>query len=247
MEKGKETNNNNSNNKELKHNETDHLKISLQELKDLRSQLHNAADYCEALFLKAKQKKIVMENTKSYLCQAIVTVIDHVGTVSSKLEQRLHENNEVPQIEQRIDCLKQRVLTCQQYAVGFDLSTFRWSSELKRHYYHYTTSSSLQKDGTDIKATVTPSEQDHSAIVIGQLNCDSDGRINAPSIDFRHGTKLFVAVPLIKGPSILSKPFNPPFGTQTVEAHLVRFSDQKKKHAKKNSFYSALRRSKRQA
>ena len=29
----------------------------LQELKDLRSQLHHAADYCEASFLNAKQKQ----------------------------------------------------------------------------------------------------------------------------------------------------------------------------------------------
>ncbi|XP_039138072.1 probable protein ABIL5 [Dioscorea cayenensis subsp. rotundata] len=73
----------------INYNDADDLKKSLQELKELRSQLHNAADHCETLFLKAKQKKIVMENTKSYLCQAIVTVIDHLGTVSSKLEQRM--------------------------------------------------------------------------------------------------------------------------------------------------------------
>ncbi|XP_021903242.1 protein ABIL1-like [Carica papaya] len=38
---------------------------SLQELKDLRSQLHYAADYCKATFCKAGDKKMVVENTKN--------------------------------------------------------------------------------------------------------------------------------------------------------------------------------------
>jgi len=36
-----------------------------------------------------------------------VTVVDHLGTVSSNLEQRVQVNNEISQTEQRIDCLKQ--------------------------------------------------------------------------------------------------------------------------------------------
>ncbi|KAM0946084.1 putative ABI family protein [Dioscorea sansibarensis] len=203
----------------LNHNETDHLKESLQELKELRSQLHNAADHCETLFLKAKQKKIVMENTKSYLCRAIVTVIDHLGTVSSKLEWGLHENSKVSQIEQRIDCLRQKVLTCQQYSVDFDLSTFRWSSEFQKHYGHYTSS---------------PNADDHT------LTTDFEyGK------EIVKGSKLHVAVPFIQGPSLLSSPFSPLFGTPSMEDHLMGIRNQKKKHVQKNSFYSALRRSKR--
>ncbi|KAH7685735.1 ABI family protein [Dioscorea alata] len=198
------------------HSEADRLKESLQELKELRSQLHNAADHCETLFLKAKQKKIVMENTKSYLCQAIVTVIDHLGTVSSKLEQRLHESNKVSQIEQRIDCLRQRALTCQQYSVDFDLSTFQWSSKFHEHYGHYTSS---------------PYADDHTHT--------TDFKFGK---EILKGTKLFVPVPFIQGSS---NPFSPLFETQSVEDHLKGISNQKKKPVQKNSLYSALRRSKR--
>lgn len=33
------------------------LMVGVQELRELRSQLHNAADYCETTFLKTKEKK----------------------------------------------------------------------------------------------------------------------------------------------------------------------------------------------
>ncbi|KAM7509528.1 hypothetical protein LguiA_019981 [Lonicera macranthoides] len=80
---------------------------SLQELKDLRSQLHHAADYCEAIFLNAKQKQEVVENTKEYVCRAIVTVVDHLGSVSANLEYEFSKTNTVSDAELRINCLKQ--------------------------------------------------------------------------------------------------------------------------------------------
>ncbi|CAK9184576.1 unnamed protein product [Ilex paraguariensis] len=80
---------------------------SLQELRDLRSQLYYAADYCEEAFLTSKKKRIVLENTKEYLCRAVVTVVDHLGCVSANLDYRLSESNQVSETELRIDCLKQ--------------------------------------------------------------------------------------------------------------------------------------------
>lgn len=49
----------------------------------------------------------ILEGTKSYICEAIVAVVDHLGNVSSKLEQSLLANTAVVQTERRIDCLKQ--------------------------------------------------------------------------------------------------------------------------------------------
>nr|CAB3478367.1 unnamed protein product [Digitaria exilis] len=80
---------------------------ALRELKDLRSQLHEAADCCEKSFLKTEKKKLVLEGTKSYICDAVVAVIDHLGTVSSKLEHKLHEKTDLTQAERKINFLKQ--------------------------------------------------------------------------------------------------------------------------------------------
>ncbi|KAG6476166.1 hypothetical protein ZIOFF_065402 [Zingiber officinale] len=84
--------------------------FSLQELKDLRSQLHHAAEHCERAFSSAQQKKMILEGTKSYICEAVVAIVDHLGTVSSKLEQSLLANAVVKQTEQRIGCLKQMAI-----------------------------------------------------------------------------------------------------------------------------------------
>nr|BAB61213.1 P0460E08.23 [Oryza sativa Japonica Group] len=77
------------------------------ELKDLRSQLHQTADCCEKAFLDTEKKKLILESTKGYICDAIVAVIDHLGTVSSKLEQQLQEKIEITQTEKKLNFLKQ--------------------------------------------------------------------------------------------------------------------------------------------
>lgn len=49
----------------------------------------------------------ILEGTKGYICDAVVAVIDHLGTVSSKLEHKLQERTEVAQTERKINFLKQ--------------------------------------------------------------------------------------------------------------------------------------------
>ncbi|KAG6516200.1 hypothetical protein ZIOFF_026649 [Zingiber officinale] len=83
---------------------------ALLELKDLRSQLHHAAEHCERAFSSAQQKKMILEGTKSYICEVVVAIVDHLGIVSSKLEQSLLANAVVKQTEQRIGCLKQMAI-----------------------------------------------------------------------------------------------------------------------------------------
>uniref|UniRef100_A0A0D9V5Y2 Homeobox domain-containing protein n=1 Tax=Leersia perrieri TaxID=77586 RepID=A0A0D9V5Y2_9ORYZ len=80
---------------------------ALMELKDLRSQLHQAADCCEKAFLDTEKKKLILESTKGYICDAIVAVIDHLGNVSSKLEHQLQEKIEITQTEKKLNFLKQ--------------------------------------------------------------------------------------------------------------------------------------------
>ncbi|KAK8547193.1 hypothetical protein V6N13_097911 [Hibiscus sabdariffa] len=80
---------------------------SLQELRDLRSQLHYAADYCETTFLNSEEKKTVVENTKEYICKAVVTFVDHLGNVSSNLNHSISQTDSFSEAELRINCLQQ--------------------------------------------------------------------------------------------------------------------------------------------
>ncbi|KAJ4771148.1 ABL interactor-like protein 3 [Rhynchospora pubera] len=118
---------------------------ALRELKDLRSQLHQAADYCENAFLKEEKKKMILDSTKSYICDAIVAVIDHLGTVSSKLELELCNVAKATQTEQKMDFLRQRLLMCQQFAVTAELATFRYREKLMHHHPQYLSDGQILK------------------------------------------------------------------------------------------------------
>lgn len=48
-----------------------------------------------------------MENTKEYICRAMVTVVDHLGNVSANLEGLISHTNAFSEAEMRIQCLKQ--------------------------------------------------------------------------------------------------------------------------------------------
>ncbi|TVU35032.1 hypothetical protein EJB05_16898, partial [Eragrostis curvula] len=82
-----------------------------RELKDLRSQLNEAANCCEKAFLNTEKKKLILESTKSYICDAVVAVIDHLGTVSSKLEHKIEEKTDTTQMEQKLNFMKQIVMS----------------------------------------------------------------------------------------------------------------------------------------
>ncbi|XP_031258689.1 probable protein ABIL5 [Pistacia vera] len=120
------------------HSEEDfRFENSLKELRDLRSQLHYAADYCETTFLKVKETKDAVENTKEYICRALVTVVDHLGSVSSNLEHCISDTNDFAEAELRISTLKQRLLSCEQYAHKLALNKVRWNPALPNYHRRY--------------------------------------------------------------------------------------------------------------
>lgn len=124
---------------------------ALRELKDLRSQLHEAADCCAKAFLSTDKKKMILEGTKGYICDAVVAVIDHLGTVSCKLEHKLQERTEVAQTERKINFLKQRLLTCEQYAVSLKLLSVRGDPDASRYHRRYISQSTqMSKLGNGI-------------------------------------------------------------------------------------------------
>lgn len=48
-----------------------------------------------------------MENTKEYICRALVTFVDHLGSVSANLEDQLLNIKQVQDTEARVNCLQQ--------------------------------------------------------------------------------------------------------------------------------------------
>lgn len=117
--------------------ETMRFDKSLQELRELRSQIHKAAEYCETTFSKSEEKSDMLENTKEYICKSMVTVVDHLGNVSANLNGLISHTNAFSEAELRIQCLHQRLLSCEQYARKLALAKVKWNENPPRFHSRY--------------------------------------------------------------------------------------------------------------
>ncbi|KAA8533588.1 hypothetical protein F0562_030978 [Nyssa sinensis] len=89
---------------------------SLEDLKNLRTQLYSAAEYFELSYTNDDQKQIVVDTLKDYAIKAIVNTVDHLGSVTYKVNDLLDEKvDEVSGTELRVSCIEQRLRTCQVY------------------------------------------------------------------------------------------------------------------------------------
>ncbi|XVF10089.1 hypothetical protein REPUB_Repub07fG0153200 [Reevesia pubescens] len=89
---------------------------SLKDLKNLRTQLYSAAEYFELSYTNDDQKQIVAETLKDYAIKALVNTVDHLGSVTYKVNDLLDEKvEEVSGSELRVSCIEQRLRTCQEY------------------------------------------------------------------------------------------------------------------------------------
>ncbi|XVF12691.1 hypothetical protein REPUB_Repub08aG0140900 [Reevesia pubescens] len=89
---------------------------SLKDLKNLRTQLYSAAEYFELSYTNDDQKQMVVETLKDYAIKALVNTVDHLGSVTYKVNDLLDEKvDEVSGTELRVSCIEQRLRTCQEY------------------------------------------------------------------------------------------------------------------------------------
>lgn len=209
---------------------------SLQELKGLQSQLHHAADYCETTFLKSEAKKDVMENTKEYICRAMVTVVDHLGNVSANLEGLISQINTFSEAESRIQCLKQRLFSCEQYADKLALTKMRWRERVPRFHSRYLSSPPVLERSRSEKLrdfkTEDPSKLEDRHILEKQEDLPlflytqrphADKNLKSTSVTtLKEHNNLTKVVPVRDGLSVLTKVSNPTFhfqGTPKVTRH----------------------------
>ncbi|KAM7267416.1 hypothetical protein ACFE04_009582 [Oxalis oulophora] len=108
---------------------------SLKDLKNLRAQLYSAADYFEMSYANDDQKQIVVETLKDYVIKAFVNTVDHLGSVTFKVNDLLEEKvDEVSRTELRLSCIEQRLRTCQDYIDHEGI--FQQSSVMNIPKYH---------------------------------------------------------------------------------------------------------------
>lgn len=89
---------------------------SLKDLKNLRAQLYNAAEYFELAYTHDDETPIVVDTLKDYTIRALVNTVDHLGSVTYKVNGLLDEKlEEVSATEFRVSSIEQRLRTCQEY------------------------------------------------------------------------------------------------------------------------------------
>ncbi|KAI7725237.1 hypothetical protein M8C21_023756 [Ambrosia artemisiifolia] len=87
---------------------------NLKDLKNLRKQLYAAAEYFELSYTTDDQKHLVVDTIKDYAVKALVNTVDHLGSVSCKLNHLLGQKmNDFSQTELQLSCIQQRLGTCQ--------------------------------------------------------------------------------------------------------------------------------------
>ncbi|KAK6146477.1 hypothetical protein DH2020_020346 [Rehmannia glutinosa] len=99
-----------SNYDEIFMHHTLHFQDSLKDLKNLRKQLYSAAEYFESSYDKEDgQQEFMIESSKDYVAKALVSTVDHLGSVADKLNKFLDEKtNEFSATNIRFSCIEQR-------------------------------------------------------------------------------------------------------------------------------------------
>ncbi|KAK7828150.1 protein abil3, partial [Quercus suber] len=81
---------------------------SLKDLKNLRTQLYSAAEYFELSYTNDDQNQIVVETLKDYTIKALVNTVDHLGSITYKVNDLLDEKvDEASGTELRVSSIEQ--------------------------------------------------------------------------------------------------------------------------------------------
>ncbi|XP_020105414.1 putative protein ABIL2 isoform X3 [Ananas comosus] len=114
---------------------------SLEDLKTLRSQLYSAAEYFESTYTNDDQKEmyVVVNTLKDYAVKALVNTVDHLGSISFKVNGLLHRKfDEVSETELRVSCIERRIRTCQEHTDRQGLSQQSLVITAPKFYKRYT-------------------------------------------------------------------------------------------------------------
>ncbi|CAN8278393.1 unnamed protein product [Cochlearia groenlandica] len=88
----------------------------LKDLRNLRTQLYSAAEYFELSYTTDDKRQIVIETLQDYAVKALVNTVDHLGSVTYKVNDFIDEKiDEVTETELRVSCIEQRLRMCQEY------------------------------------------------------------------------------------------------------------------------------------
>ncbi|XP_047332306.1 protein ABIL3-like isoform X2 [Impatiens glandulifera] len=147
---------------------------SLKDMRELRKQLYSAAEYFEASYDREEvHKQIVVETLKDYISKAMVSTVDHLGSVAYKVNNFL--NDEVLEFSStnlRFCCLEQKMRGCKEYMDRNGMLQQSLILTFPKYHKHYI----LPSKGETIKLV--------------QENCISNPNDLQPSLKVDPGAKM---------------------------------------------------------
>ncbi|KAG6405401.1 hypothetical protein SASPL_132990 [Salvia splendens] len=117
---------------------------SLKDLRTLKKQLYSAAEYFESSYDKDDRQMLVMESSKDYATKAVVSTVDHLGSVADKLSKFLDEKaNEFSATDIRISCIQQKLSKFQGFIDVRGVSQHTLIVEAPKHHKQYIVADNL--------------------------------------------------------------------------------------------------------
>ncbi|CAA0825451.1 Protein ABIL2 [Striga hermonthica] len=111
---------------------------SLKDLKNLRKQLYSAADRFESSYNKTDHNQIVIQLSKDYIAKALVSTVDHLGSVADKLNKSLNERaSEFCSANAQLAFIEQRLSVFQEFIGSDAFSRQSLMMENVGHQKHY--------------------------------------------------------------------------------------------------------------
>ncbi|KAG6399182.1 hypothetical protein SASPL_140658 [Salvia splendens] len=111
---------------------------SLKDLKVLKNQLYSAAEYFESSYDKDDHQILVMESSKDYVTKAVVSTVDHLGSIADKLNKFLDEKaDEFSATSIRFSCIQQKLSTFQGFVDLRGVSQHSLMVEAPKHHKQY--------------------------------------------------------------------------------------------------------------
>ncbi|XP_078431552.1 putative protein ABIL3 isoform X2 [Wolffia australiana] len=108
---------------------------SCEELRKLQFQLYSAAEYFESSYSQDPLNPELPQTLKEYVIGALVSTIDHLGVVSSKVVELVDKEVDVfSKTELRLSCAEQRIRT---FRAMIDLQTSYLTPSESKHHKHY--------------------------------------------------------------------------------------------------------------
>ncbi|XP_064977852.1 probable protein ABIL3 isoform X1 [Musa acuminata AAA Group] len=150
------------------------LSESLKGLRNMRSQLYSAAAYFELSYINDDQKEILVTSLKDYAVKAILNAVDHLGSVSCKVNSVVSEEvDEVSVAESEVSCIEQRLRTWQASIDHEGLSQQSLSLRPPKYHERYILPGEFMDEGFH------PPE-DNDKLQQHQTACSAIGRSTSP-------------------------------------------------------------------